>query len=76
MIFGGHLLETENKTICRISGPKSGCSRLRNLSSDCLREFLKQYKVVAYGRWLPMRSGRYERVDCILMKTKNRIRMV
>ena len=65
--MGGRLLATENKRICQISGLKSGRSRLRNLSSSRLREFLKQYltekqnsylesgclqEVVAYDKWL------------------------
>ena len=29
------------------------------------------YEVVAYGRWLLTRSGRFERVDCILLYAKN-----
>ena len=75
-MLGGHLPETENKRICVISGLKSGRGPLRNLSGGRLREFLKQYltekqngcfrsgrlrEVVAY------KSGRYERVDCILI---------
>ena len=35
-MLGGHLLETENKSICQPSGLKTGRSRLRNLSSGHL----------------------------------------
>ena len=33
ILLGGRLQETENKRICQISGLKSGCGRLRSLSS-------------------------------------------
>ena len=55
---GGLLQETENRRISQISDQKK---------SSLTREFLKQYlteKVVTSRRWLLMRSGRYERVDC------------
>ena len=42
-MLGGCLPETENKRICVISGLKSGCGPLRNLSGGRLRELLKQY---------------------------------
>ena len=32
-MLGGRLLETENKRICQIFGPKRGCGRLRHLRS-------------------------------------------
>ena len=65
-MLGGRLLETENKRICQLYGLKRGCGRLRNLSSDSLREFINQRlaerqngylqngrsrEVVAYGKW-------------------------
>ena len=72
------LSETENKRVTRISGLKSGRSRLRSLRVICYeRLFLKQYLThrenegynifqvvaVAYGRWSFTRSGHYDRVD-------------
>ena len=75
IMLGGRLPETENKRICQISGLKSGCGPLRNLSVVAYERALETvfelknktvvYEVVAYGRWSLMRSGRYERVDCI-----------
>ena len=67
-MLGGRLLETENKRIYQISCLKSGHSRLRNLSSGCLREsFINSI-------WLRnktvIQSGRYERVDCISSKIR------
>ena len=73
---GGHLLTTENKESCQISGLKSG----RNLvalniwevvayksfwNSIWLRNEMVIYKVVAYRRWVAYEkwSGRYERID-------------
>ena len=38
ILLGGHLPETENKSICVISGLKNGCGLLRNLSGGHLRE--------------------------------------
>ena len=59
IMLGGHLLETENKSIRQIAGLNSGHSCLRNL-----REFLKQYLTDRQNSWLLMGGGRYERVDC------------
>ena len=75
---GGCLLETENKRMYEISGPKNGCCCFGDLGSSRLREsfwnsvWLRNKriicKVVAYGRWLLTRSGPYERVDRIPLK--------
>ena len=57
--------------------PKKWSQSLKKFEQWSLtREFLKQYlseeqngytsKVVAYGRWSLKRSGRQERVECII----------
>ena len=73
-MLGGRLLKTENKQISWISGLKSACCQLRNVSSDCLQEsfwtsiWLKnktvifvvdRVEVVDYEKWLLWESWLY-----------------
>ena len=62
-MLGGWLTETEKKRICQTSALKTGCSRLRNLSTGHLREspsnsiWLSNKVVKLFTKWLLMGGG-------------------